>query len=168
MNVQAAPLTHRGDHCACGAPISLYSRGSCRTCCYVGLKRPVPGDFLAVLRLRGSAGAAKHYRASLGTVTRWRREIGMAPQERARRPSAPAQGRTYRTAAAINRGYVNRDFSAAGQAANFLCKYGAVYRCKSTGAPFPKGEFWNRNGHVLTDEQIIERATRLGFVMAGF
>lgn len=156
------PASYRGHHCTdCGVPISPYSRGRCRKCGYVGLKRAVPDDFHAVLRLRGSQGAAEHYHASLATVTRWRREVGFRPQERARKPSMMGITRS--------RGFVERplmlcrDFTLAGQAADFLRKWGAVYRCDEVGKPNAKGSHWKRNFTVLTDDEIRHRATRLGW-----
>lgn len=56
-----------------------------------------------------------------------------------------------------------RDMSAAGSAADHLRRYGAVFRCGPDGKPNAKGGFWNRNSHVLTDDEIMSRASRLGW-----
>lgn len=160
--VAACPASFRGHHCIdCDAPISPYSRGRCRQCGYVGLKRAVPADFEAVLRRLGSQGAAKHYHASLGTVTRWRREIGMRHQERARKPSMQpfVRPRAFSERPLM----IVRDHTAAGQAADYLRRFASVYRCTEDGKPSAKGLFWRRNLSVLTDEQIMATATRLGW-----
>lgn len=165
-NAGPLPQSFRGHLCIdCQAPISPYSRGRCRQCGYVGLKRAVPDEFEVILRKLGSQGAARHFHASLGTVTRWRREIGLRPQERARKPSM--------FGAVRSRGFserpllLRRDFTLAGQAADFLRRYGSVYRCDANGKPNPKGVCWKRNFSVLTDEEIMGRATRLGWVAFG-
>lgn len=154
--------THTNMCIDCGTSITRYSRGRCVECGGKARMRGVPADFIEVLRARGSAGAAKHYRSSLGTVTRWRRQMSLTPFVPAKKPVRTVSG------AGSFMGYrrpifVNRDLSRVGQAADFLRKYGAVYRCGPRGNPQPKGEFWNRNGHVLTDDEIISRASRLGW-----
>lgn len=161
------PLSFRGHHCRdCGSPISPYSRGQCRPCGYIGLKRGVPEDFADILRKFGSHGAARHYHASLGTVTRWRREIGMRPQERARRPSMSGTMRP--------RGFserplmIKRDFTLVGQAAEFLRHYGSVFRCDAKGKPNATGSHWKRNFTILTDDELMSRAKRLGWLPSEF
>ena len=61
----------------------------------------------------------------------------------------------YQTAP-VNR--VQRDMSAAGQAADFLRKFGPVYRCDVKGAPLADGFFWRRGSAILSDAELIERA----------
>lgn len=156
------PQSFRGHHCIdCGVPISAYSRGRCRQCGYIGLRRCVPEDFATVLRRLGSQGAAKFYRASLGTVTRWRREIGMRWQERAYRPSSSNYVRPKAFSERPLRQV--RDFTLPGQAADYLRRYGSVYRCDVNGKPNAKGEHWRRNYSVLTDDQIVTTARKLGW-----
>lgn len=156
------PASFKGDHCIdCGVPISIYSRGRCRKCGYACMKRHVPQEFEAILRKLGSQGAARHFHASLSTVTAWRREIGMRHQERARRPS---MGTAIRSKAFSQRPLmIVRDFTTAGQAADYLRKFGSVYRCNADAKPNAKGSYWRRNLSVLTDEQIIATARRLGW-----
>lgn len=162
----AVPSSFRGNHCIdCGRPISPYSRGRCRACGYLGLKRQVPDDFLTVLRRLGSHGAARHYRASLGTITRWRRELDLRPQARIKK--GIGQQRT-------SRGFVERpllimrDLTLAGQAADFLRRYGSVFRCDAAGKPDAKGSHWKRNFSVLDDSELMHRATRLGWTPMEF
>jgi hypothetical protein len=160
------PQSYRGNHCqTCNAPISPYSRGKCRPCGYIGLKRDVPEDFLIILRLVGSQGAARHFYASLGTVTRWRREIGLVPQERARKSLVRAmRSRGFQEVKLI----VCRDFTLPGQAASFLRRFGAVYRCDLSGKPNAKGSHWKRNFSVLDDGELMDRAKRLGWTEQEF
>lgn len=148
-------------HCrTCGTQISRYSRGQCRSCGYIGLKRNCPDDFLSVLHRLGSQGAAKHFNASLSTVTRWRREAGMALHERARRARS---GGLPKQRGVLCSGLLQRDVSLPGQAADFLRQFGSVHRCDVTGKPNTKGKFWRRNFSVLSDEEIMSRAARLGW-----
>lgn len=148
-------------HCRdCGAVINRSSRGRCKPCANIGLKRSCPDDLFEILCSIGSHGAAKHYHASLSTVTRWRREMELKAQARLKRPEAKTiRYAPFRQIPLIN----NRDMSCAGQAADYLRRYGAVYRCDAVGKPNPKGTHWKRNFAVLTDEEIVSRAIRLGW-----
>lgn len=148
-------------HCReCGVVINRSSRGRCKPCATIGLKRSMPEDFLPILRKLGSQGAARHYHASLATVTRWRRELELKPQ--ARMKKGIGQSRT-------DRGFVprpliqNRDMSLAGQAADFLRGFGAVYRCDERGRATPKGTHWRRGFAVMGDDELMHRAQRLGW-----
>lgn len=164
--VQPVPKRTRGakpvvKHCRdCGAIINRSSRGRCKPCATVGLKRVMPDDFLPVLRRLGSQGAAKHFHASLATVTRWRRELELKPQ--ARMKKGIGQSRT-------DRGFMprpliqNRDMTLAGQAADYLRRFGSVYRCDASGSPTAKGTMWRRGFAVLSDDEIMHRAQRMGW-----
>lgn len=153
--------TQAQKHCrTCGTTISRYSRGQCRSCGYIGLKRNCPDDFLSVLHRLGSQGAAKHFGASLSTVTRWRREAGMALHERARRARS---GGLPKQRGLICSGLLQRDVSLPGQAADFLRQFGSVYRCDVNGKPSAKGTHWRRNYSILSDDEIMARAQRLGW-----
>lgn len=152
-------------HCkTCGTQISRYSRGHCRSCGYVGLKRNCPDDFMAVLHRLGSQGAAKHFNASLSTVTRWRREAGMALHERARRARC---GGLPKQRGILCSGLLQRDMSLPGQAADFLRQFGSIYRCDAKGKASAKGTHWRRNLSVLSDEELMARAVRLGWKVEG-
>lgn len=144
----------------CGTTINRSSRGRCKRCAVVGLRRDCPSDFLAILRSLGSQGAARHYHASLATVTRWRRELEIRPQARMKR--GIGQSRTERgfTARPL---MVNRDMSRAGCAAEYLRRWGSVYRCTAEGAPQAKGTHWRRNLSILNDDELIHRACKLGW-----
>lgn len=152
-------------HCrTCGTEINRSSRGQCKPCSVIGLRRACPEDFLTVLRKLGSQGAARHYHASLATVTRWRRERGLTPQLRMMRSSRPTG-----TTGHLSRGFTprpmiqHRDMTTAGMAAEFLRRYGSVYRCDPDGTPNSKGTHWRRFLNVVTDEDLIARAKKLGW-----
>lgn len=61
-----------------------------------------------------------------------------------------------------------RDLTLAGQAADFLRRFGSVYRCDVTGKPNSKGTRWKRNYSVLTDDELMHRARRLGWTPMEF
>lgn len=147
-------------HCRdCGTIINRSSRGRCKPCANVGLKRACPADLLLILRTYGSHGAAKHYHASLATVTRWRRELELTPQARMKKGIGQSRQRGF-----IARPLITvRDTSIAGQAVDYLRRYGSVYRCDQFGKPDPRGSHWKRNFTILTDDEIIARARRLGW-----
>lgn len=90
--------------------------------------------------------------------------MGLPAHYRAKKPSRstsrPMQGRLGGGPRAVA---VHRDYSHAGQAAQYLQKNGPIYRCTSTGKAVAKGTFWNRGGHILTDADVIERASRMGW-----
>jgi len=89
-------------------------------------------------------------------IKRWCAECGVSPRRyvphfvsRANRiPPSPV---------------VFHDLSRAGQAADYLRRHGPVFRCSAVGGANTKGDFWSRRGFVLTDDEIIERAERLGW-----
>lgn len=145
----------------CGRPVGRHSKGRCQTCGHKGLLRTCPEDFVTELkRLGGSKAAAAHYQASLKTITRWRTESGLTFGRRVKkRPRGQGFGRP----GGLPRVEIFRDMSTPGHAADYLRRYGAVYRCDERGKPVPKGGHWNRNGHVLTDADVIARASRLGW-----
>lgn len=59
---------------------------------------------------------------------------------------------------------VNRNTSRAGMAAEYLRRFGPVFRCAADGRQKPDGTHWNRGGRtILTDAEIIERAERNGW-----
>jgi hypothetical protein len=116
-----------------------------------------------MVRVLGSQGAARHYRSSLATVTRWRIEIGLSRHERAIKPSMIGPS-PYRSKGFSERPLMqNRDLSVAGQAADYLRRFPSVYRCDENGKPNAKGQWWRRNFSVLSADQIIATARKLGW-----
>lgn len=160
MSETAPPANLMGNYCVdCGAPISPHSRGRCIPCGHRGMKRDVPDDFADILRSLGSRGAARHYKTSLSTLTRWRRECGMHKHQRAK-PTIMAARRTGFAERPLMQ---NRDMSFAGQAADYLKRFGSLHRCNSDGSFNPKGDCWRRNNRVVTSDRLIKIAVSLGF-----
>lgn len=56
-----------------------------------------------------------------------------------------------------------RDMSRAGLAADYLRRFGPVFRCDQHGKPSDKGTHWARGRYVLTGAEIIDRAERNGW-----
>ncbi|UIJ43705.1 hypothetical protein LZK98_11450 [Sphingomonas cannabina] len=119
--------------------------------------RALPEDFARLANYKTRGDLAKHYAVSADTVTRWRRAAGL--------PRFPVTSAVHfrgpGLSTALTRG--RRDETLAGRAVDHLRRYGPVYRCREDGEPDFAGRFWNRGGHVLTDDDVIQRARRLGF-----
>ena len=96
------------------------------------------------------------YRIGNAVLDRWLADAGVSA-----RPvtvGAPA-GRVF---APLDR--PNRDLSRAGLAADYLRRFGSVYRCDDNGRQLADGFFWCRGGRVvLTDDELIQRAQRNGW-----
>jgi hypothetical protein len=115
----------------------------------------VPAGFANLAPTMTPYTAARHFGRGVEVVKRWAEEAGV----RLRRPvSIVSRG----TATPV-RMESHRDMSRAGQAAEFLQKFGPVYRCDEQGRQLEDGFFWRRGLAVLTDAEIIERAERNGW-----
>lgn len=115
---------------------------------------PVPEDLAQRAPTHTIMELAAAYSVDRGVVRRWLARIGIRSRRNKtevfrvnRRPIQP----------------VARDTSRAGQAAVFLQKWGPVYRCGPAGGADVKGTHWSRNGYILTDDELISRAERLGW-----
>lgn len=123
-------------------------------------KRPMPEGFatyaptMNVMEIRAKTGA------SAEAVKRWLGEAGVTTRAMKHRSSISASPKGFVSRASER---VHIECSRAGEAAEYLRRFGPVYRCKPTGAPDAKGSHWRRNNTVLTDEEIIERATSNGW-----
>jgi hypothetical protein len=109
-----------------------------------------------------------------GEVT-YRERVASEKRERALarkvgRIVAPAKAQTPKSGRiwAANRGHerivtqrYDRDTSPDGEAADYLRRFGPVYRCNSVGRPDIAGKFWRRGSAVLTSAELIERADYL-------
>lgn len=145
-------------------------------------KMIVPDDFAEMWKTRGILQLAAHYGRNHHTIAIWINKLGLyrprgrtLAQEAIRAvkeakpkvvklvspvspPCAPSRfikPDAFRTAP-VDR--VQRDMSPAGQAADYLRKFGPVYRCDVRGRPLADGFFWRRGNAVLSDAEIIERA----------
>lgn len=142
-------------------------------------QRAAPADFDEQFAKMSVEALAEHYRAGMHTVRRWAKEKGLtrpvgyngqinrqpakpkapkiaAPRKAAVRPTFCAPKLVaHHPLVTLSR---HRDMSAAGQAADYLRQFGAVWRCTETGRPDPAGKFWRRGSAVLSDTEIVERA----------
>jgi len=127
-------------------------------------RRPMPEGFATYAPGRSVRHLAEHYGMSTALIARFRTEAGLDAGHFGRRAGcvvlAPLVTNAY-MAAPLNRPV--RDGSRAGMAADYLRKYGAVYRCTPMGAADPKGSHWRRGSAILTDAEIIQRAEYNGF-----
>jgi hypothetical protein len=120
------------------------------------MKLPVPAGFALVASNLPMKRLREHYGRSESTIKAWCREANVKP-----RGAKPGPKSTNKPWASPDRPC--RDWSQAGQAAEYLRRFGPVYRCNDTGMPSQGGRFWNRGGYILTDADLIARAERLGW-----
>lgn len=141
---------------------------------------PIPADFADTHDMTQSAAAAR-YGVSVDIVRRWDGEAGidrraewisrMTRMARSRSMSRPAlagamtpRAQPVRTAKLPTPfDATKRDWSAAGQAADFLRRFGPVARCDESGRYDPKGNHWRRGSSILTAADVIARAERNGW-----
>lgn len=118
-------------------------------------RRPVPDGFALVARRLTMKELRERFGASEAIVKRWCTETGTEPR----------RAGYVRFAQVTPRPLIDhREQSRAGLAAQFLQRFGQVIRCDADGAINPKGTHWLRGGRfVLTDAEIMERATRNGW-----
>lgn len=111
---------------------------------------------------------AERFGLSRTCVGRYRRALGIAPADRvyaARRTGKAGAVRAHWRQPGPRPLPDARDNSRAGLAAQYLQRFGPVFRCDPTGRADPSGTHWNRGGrYVLTDAEIMERAERNGWV----
>lgn len=107
-------------------------------------------------------GAASRYLRAAGIV----RDIPPVPK--ATKPAKKHIGTHSDNFAMKNNIYAKpqRDMSPVGQAVEFLRTLGPVSRCDESGKIIETGKFWRRGGtYPLTNEDVIERASRLGWTL---
>jgi hypothetical protein len=160
----------------CPSTISKESTtGRCRSCALARLnksrkiyarqgvppanKAETPGDFSVVAPQITMKEARVRFGRSAETIRRWCAETGVRLK-----PSnhLVAGSSTRKFSPVAPRAHV--EIGEAGQAAEFLRRFGPVFRCDVDGRQLQDGFFWNRGGRtVLTDEELIERARRNGW-----
>lgn len=117
--------------------------------------RAVPDGFALVARGMTMKQLRERFGASEALVRRWCAEAGVEPRRAGYAYFRQVQPRALPDA---------RDNSRAGLAAQYLQKFGSVVRCDAEGRVDPRGTHWLRGGrYVLTDDEIMSRATRLGW-----
>jgi len=116
---------------------------------------PAPANFAALAPTMTRHEAQAFFGRGEKVVQRWAAEHGVKFRKTATILSGQRRSKVTDT---------QRDMTRAGQAAEFLQRFGPVFRCEGTGRQNPKGKFWRRgNAYPLTDADIIERAEFKGF-----
>jgi hypothetical protein len=115
---------------------------------------PMPDNFADLARTMTRREAGSFWQRHPETLDRWAAEKGITFRKQVNVISGRRATKVRDTA---------RDMSRAGQAAEFLQKFGPVFRCNGTGQPDAKGEHWRRGSSVLSHEEIIARAERNGW-----
>jgi hypothetical protein len=124
-------------------------------------KRPMPEGFavfapqMSVAEIRAKTGA------SSGSVRRWLDEAGVSTRAPARHGVLSGRSPMGFLSRAADRGH--RDHTRDGEAADYLRRFGPVYRCRANGRADPKGSHWCRGSTVLTAQDVIQRAVAKGF-----
>jgi hypothetical protein len=145
-------------------------------------EKPLPSDFAQVAATRSVLDLRKHYGVGERTIRRWLAEAGIVRTRacrfggrempaRAVKVATPKADSTRPSAARSVWRQPGprplpdaRDNSRAGMAAQYLQKFGPVFRCNAEGRLDPRGTHWNRGGRtVLTDDEIMERARSKGW-----
>lgn len=106
----------------------------------------------------------QRYRRSEAIIYRWCRQASVQLRtirkktDKAQRPSLGGMGRA--KPAPLNQ---HRDMTHAGQAADYLRRFGPVVRCNAGGQYDPTGPCWRRGSTILSADEVIARARRQGF-----
>jgi hypothetical protein len=124
-------------------------------------RHQAPPDFARVAPTKTRYMLALHYRRGVGTIDRWCAEARVSPR--------PGQGRgtPVRIVSGSDRAFSpvekpHRDLSPAGRAVDFLRRFGPVTRCDAEGRHDAEGTHYRRGAFVLTGDELIARALRLG------
>lgn len=128
----------------------------------------IPDDYAERARMTPQRALAEHYGVGRGTVQEWHKRAGVSRERKAAEPKpkapkaliAPAKLVTHHKVMKVE---VYRDFSVAGQAADFLRRLGPLWRCDADGRQTVRGRYWRRGSAVLTDAEIIARAMQRGW-----
>ncbi|WP_422057730.1 hypothetical protein [Sphingomonas sp.] len=145
-------------------------------------EKPLPSDFAEAAATRRVLDLRKHYGVGERTIRRWLAEAGIVRTRACRfggrempaRDTKPVEQQAIAPKRATPRSVWRqpgprplpdaRDNSRAGMAAQYLQKFGPVFRCNAEGRLDPRGTHWNRGGRtVLTDDEIMERARSKGW-----
>lgn len=124
---------------------------------------PMPDGFALVAQSMTMRELRERYSRSEPVVRRWCQLAGVTPRRvgTKERVQLGLASRAARNFSPVN--VSHRDMSRAGQAADFLRRFGPVVRCNSGGRYDPKGDHWRRGCSILAAAEVIERAERLGF-----
>lgn len=139
------------------------------------IKRNIPEGFAEYQLGRSVEDVAKHFGMHRNTARRMFAELGIdrqqqyndarAAMKRAKPVKAAAPRRpmasTFTQTGGVERPHI--DITPAGQAAEFLRRFGPVVRCNEQGRYDPAGNRWRRGSSLLTADEIIQRAVRNGW-----
>lgn len=120
--------------------------------------RPLPDDFATVAVGKTVAELSKHYVAGHRTVERWLSQAGVARTVTKRTNGPNPMG----VLTLVQRDH--RDYTQAGQAADYLRRLSPLTRCDPAGRYDANGTCWRRGSTVLTAGDVIARAERQGWV----
>jgi hypothetical protein len=122
--------------------------------------KPPPEGFADTAANMTTAELCAEYGVCKVTALKWCARVGIAPRRPVRKPM-PNLGAMGRPKAAPFA--THRDFSSAGQAADFLRRFGPVVRTDAEGRYKPDGDHWRRGSSILTADEVIARAVRNGW-----
>lgn len=122
--------------------------------------KPLPDDFAAAAANLTDRDVLERYAISKPTLRKWCAKAGVVLRKAPRIPPPNLGGMGRPKAAPFA---AHRDHSRAGQAADYLRRYGPVIRCKADGTFDPKGDHWRRGAAILTADEVIARARRNGW-----
>ncbi|MDQ2762682.1 MAG: hypothetical protein M3Y22_04085 [Pseudomonadota bacterium] len=115
----------------------------------------MPENFAAIAPALQLHEARAFFGVGDGPLRRWAMNCGVTFRR-------PANANHRATAIKVDRDD-SRDMSRAGMAADYLKRFGPVFRCNERGNPEGRPTHWRRGSFVLTDQEIIERAERNGW-----
>lgn len=124
------------------------------TVAYVRGEKP-PENFAHLAPTMSLYQAQQFFERGAMVVKRWAMETGVRFRQPVSVVTRGNSGHSIRE--------TQRDMSHVGQAAEYLRRFGFVYRCDKVGRPNPKGALWRRGSFILTDAEIVERAERQGW-----
>lgn len=165
--LQEPMMTLRADYKASAATVRRWIKecGAARTRLPGGaVAAPIPADFAEVQKGKTHAQLIEHYAASRSVVKRWFAEAGIKREPfRQPVPHRPLLPISSSPRGQIKPTRVFVDTSLAGQAADYLRRYGPVVRCDAQGSFNERGTHWRRGPSILTAAEVIERAVRNGW-----
>lgn len=115
--------------------------------------RKMPEGFAGRAKTMTRSQLCAYYSCSYKTLARLIREADVEPMSYNR--ARPRKMMPIDT--------VKPSLSYAGEAAEYLKRWGAVTRCNEAGRFDPKGSMWRRGSAILTDDEVIERAVAKGW-----
>ena len=127
----------------------------------------IPEGFDELARVLPTKPLSQKLGVSPSTVRLWRRVRNIPSPGRGGSPKLVKPKTSIRSGSAPYKPApvtIHRDVSVAGRAVSeCLQKLGRIFRCDPDGRVNPKGTHWNRNGFILTDDDVIDRARRNGW-----